>query len=151
MPLRLYSSVLIALCRAWLANRLGRNKWIPLPPVAPAVTTALPAEQLAAQVDSIVCRAIVNTAHLCLYQGYARCCVLRKFGYPAKLNMGLHNLDEKNRTEGHCWVSLDGKALCEEKEPRETYPDMMGERNGVVYWARLHKDDGKRFVRLRKE
>ncbi|MCL7488345.1 MAG: lasso peptide biosynthesis protein [Desulfobulbaceae bacterium] len=144
-------NVLASLCRAFLANRQGSNKWLPLPPVAPRVNTSLSMEQLAAGVDRIIGLVIVNTAHPCLYYSYARCRALRIRGYPVQLNIGLHSLQGKREAEGHCWISFEGRPLFEEKDPHEMYPDRMGEHGDVVYWARLKGAEGGEFVRLRKE
>ena len=144
-------NVLASVCRAFLANRQGSNKWLPLPPVAPRMNTSLSMEQLSARVDRIVGPAILNTAHPCLYYSYARCRILRRWGYPVQLNVGLHNLQGKRETEGHCWISFEGRPLFEEKDPHEMYPDRVGEHGDVVYWVRLKGAEGGEFVRLRKE
>lgn len=144
--------VLGAICRSFLANRLGSNKWISLPPVAPSINTSLSMDQLVVGVDAMVRFTIWNTAHRCLYYSYARCRLLRQWGYPVKLNMGLHNLLQAGRnTEGHCWVSLNDHALFEEKDPYALYPDKLGESGDIVYWARLWEDGEKTYVRLKKE
>lgn len=149
--LSLFFNVLDAVCRAFLANRRGNNKWIPLPPVPHSINTSLPMEQVVAMVDRIVRHTIFNTAHPCLYYSYARCRVLRRWGYFIQLNIGLHNLQAGQNTEGHCWISRKGEVLFEEKDPHEMYPDNMGERDDVVYWAKLRGGEGKEFLRLKKE
>ncbi len=149
--LSLFFNVLAAVGRARLANRTGSNKWVPLSSVAPVVNTSLSIDKLVARVDRIVRLFIMNTAHPCLYFSYARCRVLRSWGYNAKLNIGLHNLQCDQKTDGHCWISLDGQVLLEESDPHDIYPDRMGERNHTVYWARLQGEEGKTPARLKRK
>jgi hypothetical protein len=148
----IFVQVLGAVGRSFLANRRGNNRWVPLPPVAPSINTSLPMEELVARVDRIVDFALWNTAHRCLYYSYARCRLLRQWGYSVKLNLGLHNLSQAGRdAEGHCWISLNDQALFEENDPYALYPDIMGERDDTVYWARLKGDGKKTYVRLHKK
>ena len=142
--------VLGTVLRSYLANRRGNNKWIPLPPVASSMNSSLAMDELVERVDRSVRFFICNTAHFCLYYSYARCCLLRQWGYPVKLNMGLHNLQAGRNTEGHCWVTLNGQALFEDNDPYLVYPDKLGERGDTVYWSRTKGDGGKKFARLRK-
>ena len=146
-----FLTTLSSVYRAFLANRRGKNKWIPLPPVALSINTSFSTEQLVAKVDRIVRILILNTAHPCLYYSYARCRVLRNCGYFIQLNIGLHNLQKDQKVEGHCWLSRKGQVLFEENDPHEMYPDKIGERADVVYWARLKGKEGKEFVRQRKK
>jgi hypothetical protein len=125
----IFVQVLGAVGRSFLANRRGNNR-----------------------VDRIVDFALWNTAHRCLYYSYARCRLLRQWGYSVKLNLGLHNLSQAGRdAEGHCWISLNDQALFEENDPYALYPDIMGERDDTVYWARLKGDGKKTYVRLHKK
>ena len=144
-------TTLSSVCRAFLANRRGNNKWIPLPPVAHSIDTSFSIEQLVAIVDRIVRLTILNTAHPCLYYSYARCRVLRSCGYFVQLNIGLHNLQADQKVEGHCWISRKGQVLFEEKDPHELYSDMMGERDDVLYWTRLKEGTEKKILRMKKE
>ena len=143
--------VLGTVLRSYLANRRGDNKWIPLPPVAPSLNTSLGMDELVARVDRTVRFAIYNTAHLCLYYSYARCCLLRRWGYPVKLNIGLHNLQGGRNAEGHCWVSLNDQPLFEGNDPHMVYPDKLGERDDTVYWSRLKGDGENKYMRMKKE
>jgi len=147
----LFFSTLLAVCRAFLANRFGDRKWVPLPAVAAERDTSLSPEQTVDLTDRIVRLVVINTAHACLYYSYARCCALRRRGYKVKLNMGLHSLHDSVAAEGHCWISLDGRPQFEEKDPHKLYPDKMGERDDFVYWARVTRENGKRASRERKE
>lgn len=147
----IFFTTLVSVCRAFLANRRGNNKWIPLPPVAPSINRSFSLEELVDKVDRIVRILILNTAHPCLYYSYARCRVLRMNGYFIQLNIGLHNLQKDQKVEGHCWLNRKDQVLFEENDPHELYPDMMGERDDVIYWARLKGKEGKEFVRQRKK
>lgn len=152
--LLLYISILIAtltsVYRARLANKKGDNTWIPLPPVSSVNDQRYSLQQVVRIVDTIVRLVIFNTAHPCLYYAYARCCVLRNNGYTVKLNIGMHNLQPELQAEGHCWISHEGKVLFEEQDPLRMYPDMLGERNSVIYWTSSKGDQDKTFIRRKK-
>jgi len=142
--------VLASVCRTFLANRKGSNRWLPLPPVTSSVKADLSMEELVDLVDRVVKLSVWNTAHPCLYYAYARCRILRRWGHPVKLNIGLHNLYGEQEVEGHCWLSLENKVLFEEKDPCQMYPDRMGERGDTVYWARLKGGEEEFILRLKK-
>lgn len=137
----MWLGVLGSVARTFLANRLGSNRWIPLPKVRPAHRPDVPIAALIAPVDAIVRTVVRNTGHPCLYYSYARCRVLRRHGYDVRLNLGLHTRHGGSFAEGHCWLSMADRVLFEERDPHESFPDMLGERNGVIYWGRLQKDD----------
>ncbi len=146
-----FITALVSVCRAFLANRLGDKKWVPLPVVAPEKNTLFSLDELVGITDRVVRLAIMNTAHPCLYYSYARCRVLRRAGHPVKINMGLHNLHGNEGAEGHCWISMEGQPLFEENDLHELYPDRMGERDDVVYWGRLKSGEGQNSLRLKRE
>lgn len=147
----LFVTTVTSVYRVYNANRKGDNTWIPLPPVTPSTSGSVSMGKLVDAVDKIVRTIVFNTAHPCLYSSYARCCVLRKNGYPVQLNFGMHNLQEGLQPEGHCWLSYEGEVMLEEKDPHDMYPDKLGVHGDMLYWGRLKGVEGKEFVRKKKE
>ncbi|GAB4338352.1 MAG: hypothetical protein Kow0089_10240 [Desulfobulbaceae bacterium] len=148
---RLAVLVVDAVCRSFLANRTGSNRWVVLGPVAPLKNTPPSPEQIREAVDRIVGLIVRNTGHPCLYYGYARCRALRRYGYLAQLNLGLAGLKPDLETGGHCWVSLDDGVLFEERDPASLFPDRLGERGDIVYWTRFRKERNETVRRERNE
>lgn len=52
----------------------------------------------------------------------------------ACVNIGL-SFGESDVTDGHCWLTVNGKALFEESGETEFY-DKLSENDGIVYWMR---------------
>ncbi len=113
-----------------------------LPPVAKredddaAVTPA----EVWGQVDRIV-RPILfwkgNTR--CFYRSFCVASVLRRHGTDARLGFGLR-VSKLRKRLCHCWVTVDGRAVCESGDPRQTFPIPLGAWDGLVsYW--LADDD----------
>ncbi len=74
----------------------------------------------------------------CFFRAFILASVLRPYGIPAVLNVGLRSLgvcQTDARIDGHCWLSLDNKPFLEAGDPANSYPLFMGRAtNGVQYW-----------------
>jgi hypothetical protein len=77
-----------------------------------------------------------GSRNICFYRSYAVVSVLRRWGIPLELNIGLGSLEASRKTEGHCWVTLHGEKFFEHTSPEETYPIEIGRNeSGIRYWA----------------
>jgi hypothetical protein len=78
-----------------------------------------------------------RTGRTCFFRSYILAFVLRRWGFPAVINVGLRNLGGDRRAEGHCWLTTpEGALFSEPTDPREQYPVFMGDGvPGVRYWA----------------
>ncbi len=78
-----------------------------------------------------------RTGRKCFVRSYILATVLRKWGVPVVINVGLKNLNGNSRTEGHCWLTTpEGALFAEPTDPQQEYPVFMG--NGaadVRYWV----------------
>jgi hypothetical protein len=63
--LGIYFNVLGAVCRSFLANHRGNNRWIPLLPVAPAINTSLTMDKLVVKVDKTIRLVIFIRREIC--------------------------------------------------------------------------------------
>ena len=82
----------------------------------------------------------VRTARKCFFRAFIMASVLRKWGIPVVMNVGLRNLKTFKRTDGHCWLTLDGLPFAETNNPEQIYPFEMGSgTNGVRYWIGANK------------
>lgn len=78
-----------------------------------------------------------RTGRKCFFRAFILASVLRRWGLPLVMNVGMGNLGPTARTEGHCWLTTpDGQPFAEPQDPRERYPFLMGNADyGVRYWA----------------
>jgi len=138
---------LLALWKAWWLTRLLRLRTDVgslLPPVASRDDNSgdVMPEKVWGQVDAIVRPFLFwKFSKRCFYRSFCVASVLRQRGVDARLGFGLHVSGHKRRL-CHCWVTVDGHALCENPDPRQTFPVPLGEWDGLVcYW--LADDDKK--------
>ncbi|MBU0731186.1 MAG: lasso peptide biosynthesis protein [Proteobacteria bacterium] len=129
---------LVAACKVYISNRLGSNRWIPLPEVI-VQEGDIPSGYIDAvvqRIDRVIRFVARNTGHLCLYLGYARAVVLRKLGTEAILNIGLNNCSAGKKIEGHCWLSINDRVVYEDKDQHLLYPLKMGASadSATTYW-----------------
>ncbi len=85
---------------------------------------------------------IIGKKRKCFFYSYILASVLRKWGTPAILNVGLSICGPSTRTEGHCWVTTEDGALIEEpSNPERDYPVFIGPgTNGILYWINLQNN-----------
>lgn len=82
----------------------------------------------------------IRTGRKCFFRAFIMASVLRKWGIPVVMNVGLRNLRTFKRTDGHCWLTLDGLPFAETNDPEQIYPFEMGSgTNGVRYWVGANK------------
>lgn len=78
----------------------------------------------------------IRTARKCFFRAFIIAVVLRKWGVPAVLNVGLRNLGAGRKSSGHCWASEGGLPIAEDRDPRSDYPIRLGvDVRGVLYWV----------------
>lgn len=76
-----------------------------------------------------------RTGRKCFFRSFIMASVLRKWGLPVIMNVGLRGLRGARRTDGHCWLTLDGKPFGETDNPNRDYPVQLDQGiNGVQYW-----------------
>jgi hypothetical protein len=87
----------------------------------------------------------------CLYRSMALARVLRARGVAARVNIGLRERRGRRTPDGHCWISLHGRALAERGAPEKAYPVRLAEDGDFIcYWlASSDLDKGERLARLR--
>jgi hypothetical protein len=74
--------------------------------------------------------------HPCLYFALLALAYEKKAGRSAEINVGL-SADRLNATDGHCWLTCEGKKLYEWRGPSpHEYRDCLGREGPVVYWWR---------------
>ena len=139
---------LLALWKAWWQIRLLRlrtDAGALLPAVAAPEESGgdIRPDAVWRQVERIV-RPIIfwkrNTR--CFYRSFCVASVLRQHGIDARLGFGL-KVSMRKRRLCHCWVTVEGQAICEGSDPLQTYPIPLGAWNGLVsYWLA----DGDRNV-----
>ena len=133
---------LVALVKAWhtmFGRRLGR---LQLPPVGPPFSLSKERiTQTIRWIDGLVYRLLFCSKHRCFFRAYAVAVVLRRWGLPLVLNIGLRNLGPSAQTRGHCWLSLNGRKFYEHLKPNVLYPFAMGSAAGdIAYWVNFGVD-----------
>jgi hypothetical protein len=126
------------LVRAW-AIRLGRTMaGVRLPPVRD--------DRLLSESDiAFILRVAAGlmkfgaarTGRKCFIRSYILATVLRRWGLPVSINVGLRNLNGTGQTEGHCWLTTpEGALFAEPADPLQEYPVFMGDGPpGIRYWV----------------
>lgn len=136
--------VLVALVEAWRTRRGRRLDRLRLPPVGP--TFSLSKERITQTIrwiDGLVNRLVFSRKHRCFFRSYAVAVVLRRWGLPLVLNVGLRNLGPSARSRGHCWLTLNGRKFYEHLRPEILYPFAMGSTaDDIAYWVNFGVDRG---------
>ena len=135
---------LVALIEARRAMRGRRLDRLQLPSVK---TEPLLSEEGITQticlIDGLVDRLLFRSKHRCFYRCYAAAAVLRRWGEPLVLNIGLRNLGPAVLTRGHCWLTLNGCKFYEHLKTEVLYPFAMGSTAGdIAYWVNFGVDNG---------
>ena len=77
-----------------------------------------------------------RTSRKCFFRSYIMASVLRRMGIPIQINVGLKNLNGFYRSNGHCWLSLNGFPFAEKNDPIDKYPFKITDSdNGISYWV----------------
>lgn len=87
--------------------------------------------------DMLVKVGAARTGRKCFFRAFILGSVLRKWGVPVAMNIGLCNL-KSSKAKGHCWLTLNGAPFAEKDDPKEKFPFQIGSgSNGVHYWSGL--------------
>ena len=79
---------------------------------------------------------VIRTGRKCFFRAYIMASILRKWGVPVMMNVGLSNLRASKKTTGHCWLTLDGQPFEEIHNPNQRFPfKMICAANGIHYWV----------------
>ncbi len=72
------------------------------------------------QICSLVTDKVLGREGKCLRRALLATHYLRRSGYPAEVQIGYRQMN--GRTEGHAWVEVAGRVLCEDPNIRKNYP-----------------------------
>jgi hypothetical protein len=126
------------LVKAW-AIRLGRTMTgVRLPPVPDNKLLSESDIEFILRVTTwLVTYGAARTGRKCFIRAYILATVLRRWGFPVDINVGLKNLAGAGRAEGHCWLTTpEGALFAEPEDPQKEYPVFMSDGvPGVRYWA----------------
>ena len=78
----------------------------------------------------------IRTGRRCFFRAYIMAYILRNWGIPVMMNVGLCNLRSSQKTIGHCWLTLEGQPFKEIDNPNQKFPfKMLCAANGIYYWV----------------
>lgn len=128
--LQIFFETLIALTKA-SGVRLFKGAFLSkLPPIGLRSGSV---HEIVSRVDSLVNVALFWKAGKCFYRSYSRAYVLRRRGVPLLFNFGVR-IKSPAKTQGHCWLTLDGQPFLEKDDPLTKFTMKMGNYKGQVYY-----------------
>ena len=130
------SHALRALAHAWLI-KIGKTMRKVKLPSAPGEVRLSEADLsfVIGCTDFLVKLGAKRTGRKCFFRAFIAASVLRKWGVPVTMNIGLRPLPALRKASGHCWLTLDGIPFAETGDPHREYPFAIGQgENGVRYW-----------------
>jgi len=85
--------------------------------------------------DNLVRFGAIRTGRKCFFRAYILGSVLRKWGIPVIMNVGLFDLAGDCKRHGHCWLTLNDHLFAEPFVKVERYKTKIGSGdNGICYW-----------------
>ena len=132
----LFTQVFVALLQAWDIKTRRDLSYVRFqsPDKFKSITTD-DIDYLIKCTDSLVRYGAIRTGRKCFFRAYMLGSVLRKWGLPVTMNVGLIDLGGDCKRHGHCWLTLNGCLLAESADEVKIYKTELGSRgNDICYW-----------------
>lgn len=127
----------IALLQAWNIKIRRKMSNVQFPPPSNKLNALSinDIDYLTKCTDYLVYYGAIRTGRKCFFRAYILGSVLRKWGLPVVMNVGLYDLVGGCKRHGHCWLTLNGHILAESSTKVVIYKTKLGSGgNGICYW-----------------
>ncbi|MCP4429683.1 MAG: hypothetical protein GY806_01765 [Gammaproteobacteria bacterium] len=132
----LFFQAFVALLQAWNIKTRSKISYVQFTPSNQLnKLSQTDIDYLAKCADFLVRYGAIRTGRKCFFRAYILGSVLRKWGIPVILNVGLYNLIGDCKRRGHCWLTLNGHIFADSSTKVDIYKTRLGSgSNGICYW-----------------